>query len=237
MKTQSPNILLAVNMISPDGQYDPLYLSNYAQINIYDELSRVPGVGLVNFLGQRQYSMRAWLDPQKLAALDLTASEVIDAISEQNVVVAAGNIGQQPVPTGQVYQLVLNTLGRLSTPEQFGEIIVKVGARRTLRPLARRGQNRSRFAELRPDLHAHDARQGTGRESRDQEVSVGRAGGVRVAVGKRPDGGRRRQGENGRAQERASPKASTTASPTTPRPSSSTRSTTCSSRSTSRRRW
>ena len=127
VKSQSPNILLAVNMISPDGQYDPLYLSNYAQINIFDELSRVPGVGLVNFLGQRQYSMRAWLDPQKLAALDLTASEVIDAISEQNVEVAAGNIGQQPVPPGQVYQLVLNTLGRLTTPEQFGEIIVKVG--------------------------------------------------------------------------------------------------------------
>ncbi|MEX2093621.1 MAG: efflux RND transporter permease subunit, partial [Pirellulales bacterium] len=127
VKMQSPNILLAVNMISPNGRYDPLFLSNYAQINIFDELSRVPGVGLVNFLGQRQYSMRAWLDPQKLAALDLTASEVIDAISEQNVVVAAGNIGQQPVPAGQTYQLVLNTLGRLSTPEQFGEIIVKVG--------------------------------------------------------------------------------------------------------------
>jgi multidrug efflux pump subunit AcrB len=127
VKMQSPNILLAVNMISPGGRYDPLYLSNYAQINIFDELSRVPGVGLVNFLGQRQYSMRAWLDPQKLAALDLTASEVIDAISEQNVVVAAGNIGQQPVPAGQTYQLVLNTLGRLSTPEQFGEIVVKVG--------------------------------------------------------------------------------------------------------------
>jgi multidrug efflux pump len=127
VKMQSPNILLAVNMISPTGQYDPLYLSNYAQINIFDELSRVPGVGLVNFLGQRQYSMRAWLDPQKLAALDLTASEVIDSVAEQNVVVAAGNIGQQPVPAGQNYQLVLNTLGRLTTPEQFGQIIVKVG--------------------------------------------------------------------------------------------------------------
>ena len=127
VKMLSPNILLAVNMISPDGRYDPLYLSNYAQINVFDELSRVPGVGLVNFLGQRQYSMRAWLDPQKLASLNLTASEVITAINEQNVVVAAGNIGQQPVPAGQTYQLVLNTLGRLSTPKQFGEIIVKVG--------------------------------------------------------------------------------------------------------------
>jgi multidrug efflux pump len=127
VQMQSPNILLAVNLIAPDGRYDALYLSNYAQINVFDALSRVPGVGLVTFLGQRTYSMRAWLDPQKMAALDLTASEVIQAIREQNVDVAAGNIGQQPVPKGQDYQLVLNTLGRLTTTEQFGNIIVKVG--------------------------------------------------------------------------------------------------------------
>jgi multidrug efflux pump len=127
VKMQSPNILLAVNLISPDGRYDALYLSNYAQINIFDPLSRSPGVGLVNFLGQRQYSMRAWLDPQRLAALNVTAGEVMNAIRMQNIQVAAGNIGQQPVPKGQAYQLVLNTLGRLSTVEQFGDIIVKVG--------------------------------------------------------------------------------------------------------------
>src|SRR5262245_21769741 len=127
VKMQSPNILLAVNLISPDGRYDSLYLSNYAQINLFDPLSRAPGVGLVSFLGQRQYSMRAWLDPQKLASLDLTASEVMNAIKEQNIDVAAGNIGQQPVPRGQTFQLVLNTLGRLTTREEFGNIIVKVG--------------------------------------------------------------------------------------------------------------
>jgi len=127
VQMKSPNILLTVNLYSPDGRYDPLFMSNYAQINIYDELSREPGVGLVSFLGQREYSMRAWLDPQKLAALDITASEVINAIKEQNVEVAAGNIGQQPVPRGQTYQLVLNALGRLTTPDQFGNIIVKVG--------------------------------------------------------------------------------------------------------------
>jgi multidrug efflux pump len=127
VQMQSPNILLAVNLISPDGRYKALYLSNYAQINVFDALSRVPGVGLVTFLGQRAYSMRAWLEPQKLAALDMTASEVLQAIREQNVDVAAGNIGQQPVPKGQDYQLVLNTLGRLTTTEQFGNIIVKVG--------------------------------------------------------------------------------------------------------------
>jgi multidrug efflux pump len=128
VKEQSPNILLAVNLISPNRRYDSLYLSNYAQINVFDPLSRLPGVGLVTFLGQRSYSMRAWLNPQKLASLDLTASEVINSIREQNVDVAAGNIGQQPVPKGQNYQLVLNTQGRLTTTEQFGNIIVKVGA-------------------------------------------------------------------------------------------------------------
>jgi multidrug efflux pump subunit AcrB len=127
VKAQSPNILLAVNLVSPDGRYDPLYLSNYAQINIFDELSRLPGVGLVTFMGQRQYSMRAWLDPEKLASLNLTAGDVMDAIKEQNIDVAPGNIGQQPVPPGQDYQLVLNTLGRLTDEEEFGDIIVKVG--------------------------------------------------------------------------------------------------------------
>jgi multidrug efflux pump len=127
VKIQSPNILLVVNLLSPDGRYDSLYMSNYAQINLYDEISRLPGVALVNFIGQRQFSMRAWLDPQKLAALDMTASEVIQAIKGQNVVVSPGNVGQQPVPKGQDFQLVLNTLGRLDTEEEFGQIVVKVG--------------------------------------------------------------------------------------------------------------
>jgi multidrug efflux pump len=128
VQMQSPNILMAVNLISPNGAYDSLYLSNYAQINIYDSLARLPGVGLVTFLGEREYSMRAWLDPQKLASLDMTASDVMNAIREQNVDVAAGNIGQQPVPKGQTYQLVLNTEGRLTTEEEFGKIVVKVGS-------------------------------------------------------------------------------------------------------------
>ena len=127
VQMKSPNILLTVNLISPDGRYNALYLSNYAQINLFDDLSRLPGVGLVTFLGQRQYSMRAWLDPQKLAALHQTTGEVEQAIREQNGEVASGNIGQQPVPKGQSYQLVLNSLGRLTTEQQFGDIIVKVG--------------------------------------------------------------------------------------------------------------
>lgn len=127
VQMKSPNILMTVNLYSPDQRYDALYLSNYAQINLFDELSRIPGVGLVTFLGQREYSMRCWLDPQKLASLDLTAGEVIQAIREQNVDVAAGNIGQEPVPSGQNFQLVLNTLGRLTTAEEFGRIVIKVG--------------------------------------------------------------------------------------------------------------
>jgi multidrug efflux pump len=127
VQMKSPNILLTVNLVSPDDRYDALYLSNYAQINLFDDLSRLKGVGLVTFLGQREYSMRAWLDPQKLAALDMTASEVTIAIQEQNVDVAPGNIGQQPVPKGQNYQIVLNAQGRLRTEQQFGNIIVKVG--------------------------------------------------------------------------------------------------------------
>jgi multidrug efflux pump subunit AcrB len=125
VKIQSPNILMAVNLYSPDGRYSPTYMSNFATINLYDELSGLPGVALVNYLGQREYSMRAWIDPQKVASLDMTVSEVIDAIRGQNVVVAPGNIGQQPVPAGQVFQLVLNAKGRLATREEFGNIVVK----------------------------------------------------------------------------------------------------------------
>lgn len=127
VQMQSPNLLLSVQMISPDNRYDQLFMSNYAEINVFDELSRLPGVALVNVLGQRQYSMRAWLDPQKLAALNIVASEVTDAIRQQNVVIAAGSIGQEPAPPGQTNQLPLQLLGRLTSIEEFGKIIVKVG--------------------------------------------------------------------------------------------------------------
>src|SRR5262249_21136001 len=106
---------------------DTLFMSNYAQINIFDELSRLPGVGLVSFLGQRQYSMRAWLDPQKLAARDLTAAQVIQPIQEQNRVGPPGNVRQHALSTGQAYQLVRHALGRLTTAEQSGAIVVKAG--------------------------------------------------------------------------------------------------------------
>jgi hydrophobe/amphiphile efflux-1 (HAE1) family protein len=127
VKKQSPNTLMIVNLLSAENRYRDLELSNYATIEIRDELGRLPGVAGVGYLGQRDYSMRVWLDPQKLASLNLTASDVVAAIGAQNVQVAAGQIGQQPVPRGQQFQLTINTRGRLIEPEEFGDIIVKVG--------------------------------------------------------------------------------------------------------------
>ena len=134
-KKKSPSILLCVNLISEKEtdpktkkerfKFDQLYLSNYATIYIKDELARVTGVGDVTFLGPRDYSMRIWLDPQKLAARNMTAGDVLRAIREQNVQVAAGRLGQPPAPAGQNFQLTLNTLGRLENEEQFRAIVVK----------------------------------------------------------------------------------------------------------------
>src|SRR5262245_55373663 len=134
-KKKSPSILLCVNLISEKEtdpatkqerfKFDQLYLSNYATIYIKDELARVTGVGDVTFLGPRDYSMRVWLDPQKLAARNMTAGDVLKGIREQNVQVAAGRLGQPPTPAGQNFQLTLNTLGRLESEDQFRSIVVK----------------------------------------------------------------------------------------------------------------
>src|SRR5262245_55327952 len=125
VRKMSPSTMMIVNLVSPDGRYDSLFLSNYATIYVKDELGRLPGVAGITFLGQRDYSLRAWLDPDKLAALSISPMDVVTAISQQNLQVAAGQIGQPPVPKGQQLQLTINTLGRLTTPEEFGEIIVK----------------------------------------------------------------------------------------------------------------
>lgn len=125
VKKMSPSTMMIVNLTSPDGRYDDTFLSNYATIEIKDELGRLPGVAGVTYLGQRDYSMRAWLDPDKLALLDISATDVVKAIEMQNLQVAAGQIGQQPAPRNQQFQLTINTLGRLTDPEQFGEIILK----------------------------------------------------------------------------------------------------------------
>ncbi len=129
VKKTSPNTMMIVNLIdtSSDGRYDSTFLSNYATIYIKDELGRQKGVAGITYLGQRDYSLRAWLDPDKLAALNLSAMDVVTAIAQQNVQVAAGQIGQQPVPKGQQFQLTINTQGRLTKPEEFAEIIIKAG--------------------------------------------------------------------------------------------------------------
>ena len=123
-----PNILLAVNLVSPNGTSSTtLYMSNYATIHIVDELARLKGVGNVTHLRRARYSMRIWLDPDKLAARNLTAVDVVNAVKTQNIQVAAGAVGQQPVPPGQQVQLTMSTLGQLETVQPFGDIILKTG--------------------------------------------------------------------------------------------------------------
>ncbi len=136
VKKKSPMILLCVNLLSPDGRYDQLYLSNYATIQVKDALARLPGVGDVSFLGARDYSMRVWLDPTQLAARSMTASDVVNALREQNVQVAAGRIGQPPAPAGLDFQYTINTLGRLLDPEQFAQIVLKTGEKGQITRLA-----------------------------------------------------------------------------------------------------
>ncbi len=126
VKKKTPDLLMIVTLLSPDGRYDDLYLSNLATINIRDELLRVDGISDITYLGERDYSIRAWLDPQKLAACGLGAVDVASAIRAQSVDVAAGQLAQPPGPNPRGFQLPIGALGRLSEPEQFGEIIVKV---------------------------------------------------------------------------------------------------------------
>src|SRR5271165_1898680 len=125
IKKQNPNFVLIVNLISPDKSVDSVTLSNYAYLQIVDQLKRLPGVGDVQIFGERRYSMRVWLDPDKLANLGVTAVDVQNAIAEQNVQVAAGKIGQSPAPPGTPFELQVNAAGRLADPSEFSNIIVR----------------------------------------------------------------------------------------------------------------
>ncbi|WP_407176639.1 efflux RND transporter permease subunit [Bradyrhizobium sp. STM 3562] len=127
VQKRSTSILLFVTLTSPDKTYDSLFLSNYATINLRDELSRLPGVGNVTVFGAGQYSMRVWLDPNKLQARDLVPQDVIQAIQQQSQQVSAGQIGSPPTPPGQAFQYTLNVNGRLDDASQFENIIVKTG--------------------------------------------------------------------------------------------------------------
>jgi hydrophobe/amphiphile efflux-1 (HAE1) family protein/NodT family efflux transporter outer membrane factor (OMF) lipoprotein len=125
---QSPDLTMVVHLFSPNGRYDEVYLRNYATLQVKDVLARIPGAGDVEVFGSGDYAMRVWLDPDKIAARNLTASDVVNAIREQNVQVAAGAIGQQPVSQPVDFELQINAKGRLISAEEFGQIIVKTGA-------------------------------------------------------------------------------------------------------------
>ncbi|HUQ84098.1 MAG TPA: multidrug efflux RND transporter permease subunit, partial [Gemmatimonadaceae bacterium] len=124
---RSPDITMVVHLVSPDGRYDPVYLRNYALLNVRNELARLPGAGQVVVFGAGDYAMRVWLDPNKVAARNLSASDVVQAIREQNLQVAAGVVGAPPMPNPQAYQLTVRARGRLVDEAEFGNIIVKTG--------------------------------------------------------------------------------------------------------------
>jgi multidrug efflux pump len=128
VKKKSPSILMIINIFSPNESRNDLYLSNYATIQIRDVLGRLDGVGDITYIGQRNYSMRVWLDPQKMSFRNLTSSDVVQAITEQNIQVAAGQLGQPPVPTGQSFQFTITALGRLTDTDQFENMILKTDA-------------------------------------------------------------------------------------------------------------
>ena len=121
----SPDLMMVVHLVSPDDRYDLLYLSNYAHLQIRDELAAIAGVGNAQVFGGGQYSMRVWLDPDRLAARRLTVTDVVGAIREQNAQVAAGVLGAPPAPADTTFQLSVNARGRLTTEEQFSDIIVR----------------------------------------------------------------------------------------------------------------
>ena len=125
---QSPDITLLVQLSSPKGRYDELYLRNYAVLHVRDELARLQGVGDVQLLGSGDYSMRLWLNPERIAALGMTAKEVVAAVREQNVQVSAGQLGAPPNPAGSDFLLSINAQGRLTTEKEFGDIIIKSGS-------------------------------------------------------------------------------------------------------------
>src|SRR5436853_3120289 len=146
---QSPDLTMVVHLFSPNGRYDDVYLRNYATLQVKDVLARIPGAGDVQVFGSGDYAMRVWLNPDKIAAKGMTASDVVAAIREQNVQVAAGAVGQQPVSKATDTELLINTKGRLGTEEEFGAIVVKSGAngeRVQLRDVARLELGASQYA-------------------------------------------------------------------------------------------
>ncbi|NCT49567.1 MAG: hydrophobe/amphiphile efflux-1 family RND transporter, partial [Paraglaciecola sp.] len=122
----SPDLMLVVNLYSPNGAYDQTYIANYATLQIQDRLARIEGVGNIRLFGASQYSMRVWLDPDRIASLDMSAAEVVSALRGQNIQVASGTLNQSPVENGQTaFELSVQTQGRLIEPEEFADVIIK----------------------------------------------------------------------------------------------------------------
>lgn len=128
VRKRSPDFTMAVSMVSPDGRYDDLYLSNFAYLQVSDYLARLKGVGDIQFFGARDYSMRIWMNPDKIASLGMTPGDVVKALREQNVQIPAGAVGGAPSPTGLDYQMTVTTQGRLQTVEEFEEVVIKSGS-------------------------------------------------------------------------------------------------------------
>lgn len=156
---QSPTLTLVVHLFSPNGKYDSLYMRNYATLKVKDELARLPGVGQIQIFGSGEYAMRVWLDPNKVAARGLTASDVVTAMQEQNVQVSAGQLGAEPLPQESDFLISINAQGRLHTEEEFGNIILKTaqdGSLVRLRDVARIEMGSGSYA-LRSQLNNKDA--------------------------------------------------------------------------------
>src|SRR3974390_2254952 len=146
---QSPDLTMVVHLFSPNGRYDEVYLRNYATLQVRDVLARIPGAGDVQVFGSGDYAMRIWLDPDRIASHNMTASDVVNAIREQNVQVAAGAIGQQPVSSPVNFEMQVNAKGRLISTEEFGQIIVKTspdGEKTLLKDVARIELSASSYA-------------------------------------------------------------------------------------------
>jgi hydrophobic/amphiphilic exporter-1 (mainly G- bacteria), HAE1 family len=155
----SNNFVLGAAVFSPDDRLSPLFMSNYLDVYVRDALKRVPGVADVIIFGERKYSMRLWLDPERMASRSLTATDVVSALQEQNVEVAAGQVGQPPIKTGQDYQISVRAIGRLSESSQFENIILKTNADGTLVRLKDVGRAELGAEDYSSDLqfNGHDA--------------------------------------------------------------------------------
>ena len=195
IRKKTPDILMIVNFFSPDGRYDDIYLSNYATIHVRDELLRVPGVSDITYQGKRDYSIRCWLNPQKMAACSITAVDVANAIRNQNLDAPAGGSASRLPTRAKPFELPIDTLGRLNKPEQFGDIIVKATHERSAAVVPRRRSpaawqfRPAQFLCRRPPRAGGTTTAGTASASTGESVSSASTGGTTASGGASSSGG------------------------------------------------